>query len=288
MSSALKFNDPLAKLQRLQDSHSLLFHLVEQTSDILTASDLEFKPVTWNKAAEMVFGLKAEQVISRDLRDFLNIDYGSGMTKEMVRHSVETNGEWRGEAHFVRPTDGKQMTIIISFKQLKDDQSQPIGYLVSGTDITERKITEQILKESENRFREMADSAPVMIWMSDVNNKITYVNKTWLRWTGVDLVKIQSVGWTDLVHIDDVVTAKKKFDKHFSMELPVVITYRLKQYDGNYRWVQETGIPRKLGDGSFIGFIGSVVDIHDQKLKEEQLRYQASILENVSDIIKIG
>ena len=285
MSSSLKFNDPLSRLQRLQDSHSLLSHLVEQTSDILTASDLDFKPVTWNKAAEMVFGLKSEQVINRDIREFLDIDYGAGNTKESVRKSVEQWGEWRGEAHFTRPTDGRQVTILISFKQLKDHESKPIGYLVSGTDITERKITEQILKESENRFREMADSAPVMIWMSDVNNKITYVNKTWLRLTGVDLVKIQSVGWVDLVHKDDVVIAKKKFDKHFSMELPVVITYRLRQYDGSYRWVQETGIPRKLSDGTFIGFIGSVVDIHDQKLKEEQLRYQASILENVSDII---
>src|SRR6476469_5692592 len=213
MSSSLKFNDPLTRLQRLQDSHSLLSHLVEQTSDILTASDLDFKPVTWNKAAEIVFGLSAEQVINQDIREFLNIDYGAGMTKETVRQIVEELGEWRGEAYFIRPTDGRHMTIIISFKQLKDHESRPIGYLVSGTDITDRKITEQILKESENRFRDMADSAPVMIWMCDVDNKITYVNKTWVRCTGVDLVKIQSVGWVDLVHKDDVITAKKKFNK---------------------------------------------------------------------------
>ncbi|HEU0064557.1 MAG TPA: PAS domain S-box protein, partial [Flavisolibacter sp.] len=272
-------------MQRLIDSQSLLSNLVEQTSDMLTATDVHFRHVSWNKAAEYIFGITAEQIIGKDLRGFLHIEYNNRLSKEDIREILLTKGSWKGEASFIRPTDGCHVTIIVTIKQLLDENNSTVGYLLSGTDITERKLTEQVIRESENRFREMADSAPVMIWMSDVNNKITYVNRTWLRSTGVDLVKIQSVGWVDLVHPDDVVMAKRKIDKHFNLELPVVITYRLKQYDDTYRWVQETGIPRKLADGTFVGFIGSIVDIHDQKLKEEQLGYQATILDNVSDII---
>ena len=139
--------------------------------------------------------------------------------------------------------------------------------------------------ESEKRFRDVADSAPVMIWMSDEKNETVYVNKPWTEFTGLDAEMLAGKTWTSIVHPDDLTHATEKFADCFKHLEPVTMTYRLKRQTGEYRWVLDSGIPRKLSDGSFLGYIGSVVDINDQKLREDQLQYQATILENVSDII---
>lgn len=262
----------------------LLASLVEQTSDILTAADLDFRPITWNKAAEEIYGLHSEQVIGKDLRTLIGIDY-RGYTREEVRQAVMEQGEWRGEMHFSRPTDGRKMMLLIYFRLLKNEKDQPLGYIIGATDITEWRAAELKLKETETRFRDVADSAPVMIWMSNAENRMTYVNRTLVQNTGFEPDKAGQRKWVHHIHPEDAGTAGQVFDEHFDRRQPVVLSYRIRYLNGDYRWVQETGIPRFLDDGTFIGFIGSVIDIHDHKLKEAQLRYQAGILENVSDII---
>lgn len=151
--------------------------------------------------------------------------------------------------------------------------------------ITENRQAEKNVIESEKRFREVADSAPVMIWMSDENNKIIYLNKKWLKFTGREIVETASAGWASFVHPDDLQKAKNQYDKAFQNREEITLIYRLQSKDGTYRWVHDVSIPRFLSDNSFVGYIGSVVDIEQQKIKEEQLRYQATIMENVSDII---
>jgi PAS domain S-box-containing protein len=262
----------------------LLASLVEQTSDILTASDLDFRPITWNRAAEEIYGLKADQVIGKDLRTFIGIEY-PGYTREEVRQAVIENGEWRGEMHFVRPTDGRKTVLLIYFRLLKNEKDQPLGYVIGATDITEWRAAQLRLKETETRFRDVADSAPVMIWISNAENRMTYVNRTLVQNTGFEPDETGQRKWVHHIHPEDAEAAGRTFDEQFDQRLPVVLSYRIRYVSGDYRWVQETGIPRFLDDGTFIGFIGSVIDIHDHKLKEAQLRYQAGILENVSDII---
>src|SRR5678815_2537168 len=89
----------------------LLAHLVEETSDILIAADVDYKPLTWNKASELIYGLKAEEVIGKDLSEFISIHYHD-CTRQKVRETINTVGEWRGEASFIRPTDYKTITLL--------------------------------------------------------------------------------------------------------------------------------------------------------------------------------
>jgi len=263
---------------------SLLATLVEQSSDVLTAADTRFYPVTWNRAAARLYGLTAEQVIGRDLRTFIDIQY-HGTDREAVRAAIAAEGEWRGEASFIRPTDGRRITLIISFKRMHDAAGTPIGYIIGGTDITERKAEENRLLESEIYFRELADCVPVMIWMTDMHNRISYLNKNWLAFTGKDLTGCAAEAWMDCVHPDDLALAKSHYDRGYALKEPITTTYRLQSCYGDYRWVQDTCVPRYGHDGSFAGYIGSVIDIEGQKRVEAQLRHQAIILENVSDTI---
>ncbi len=265
-----------------EEKLQLLASLVEQTSDVLTASDIDFKPITWNKAAETVYGISGDEVIGRDLSDYITFNY-TGYSREEVRAILREKGEWRGEASFVRPSDKKYVTVMFGFKTRLDEQNMPIGYLISASDITERKFAESRLKESESRFREMADSSPVMIWMSNESSITSYTNRKWIEFTGVDITG-DPLGWSKLVHPDDLETAKAVYMDAFKRMDEVTMQYRLWNKDGSYRWVHDVSVPRFTND-QFIGYIGSVVDIEDQKQTENQLRYNATILDNVSDII---
>ncbi len=269
------------------DDHSittlkLLAHLVEETSDVLIAADINYRPLTWNKASEKIYGLKAEEVIGRDLREFFHIEYAS-YTKDEVRHIINTRGEWRGETSFVRPTDKKQVTLLISFKELRDNQAV-VGYLISATDISQKKETESRLSESEQRFRDMADASPAIIWLSDENNVTTYTNKKWIEFIGKDISNDPD-GWNKIIHPDDRIKTSQTFDEGVKSRKQITLVYRLRRTDGVYRWVHDTCVPRFLSNGKFIGYAGSVVDIEDEKQRHEQLLYQAIILENVSDIV---
>jgi PAS domain S-box-containing protein len=217
------------------------------------------------------------------LKEFIQLEYKSG-TYDEVREIIKQNGEWTGEASFTRPCDQKKITLIITYKQLRCND-KALGILVTATDITERINAESRIRESETRFNEMADAAPVMIWMTDENNKITYLNEKWLDFTGKDIIAYNSEGWRSLVHPDDLVPSLNKYIAAFESRTPVVMVYRLLNYKGEYRWIQDTGMPRFLNEKTFVGYIGSVVDIEEQKQTEEKLRYQATVLENVSDII---
>lgn len=159
------------------------------------------------------------------------------------------------------------------------------GLVVYFTDITQRKHTENILKESEKRFRHLADTVPVMIWVSDENNKSTYISKYWTDFTGVSLESIVAHGWKNIIHPDDHLAAIGQYDFYFDKKQPFVIEYRVMSKEGDYKWVVDHGVPRFTADGVFMGYIGSVVDIHYRKTAEQKLRYQAGMIENIKDIV---
>jgi PAS domain S-box-containing protein len=273
----------ITDIKAIEERNTVLANLVEETSGVLTTADAEFRPLTWNRAAEKVYGLKEEQVIGRNLRELLTIEYKDA-TQQEVRQLIESRGEWRGEMSFVRPTDGRTITLLTTFKQLHSNNNF-IGYIISGADITEQVERESRLQESENRFRELADHTPVMIWMTDEKGLTTYLNRSWLHFTGEDISGKSGAAWAALVHPEDREEAIRQYRLSYDRREGLSLVYRLRTAGGRYRWVKDVSAPRFLGNGTFLGYIGSVVDIDEQKHIEEQLRYQATMLENVSDIV---
>jgi PAS domain S-box-containing protein len=138
-------------------------------------------------------------------------------------------------------------------------------------DITDRKQAQEAIRESEERFRLVANTAPVLIWMAGTNKLCTYFNDPWLEFTGQSLESQLGNGWAEGVHPDElhncVATYSEAFDRRerFSME------YRLRRNDGVYRWLSDIGVPRFNPDHSFAGFIGSCIDITERRLAEQTL-----------------
>jgi PAS domain S-box-containing protein len=135
----------------------------------------------------------------------------------------------------------------------------------------DRTRAEAALRESESRFRSVADTAPVLTWMSDSTKLRTWINKAWLEFTGLTVEQELGHGWSEFVHRDDFERCLSHYTNSFDARAPFTIEYRLRRHDGEYRWFLDNGMPRFGAGGEFIGYIGSCVDITDRKRGEAQL-----------------
>ena len=164
------------------------------------------------------------------------------------------------------------------YQPIKDGAGAVTGILVEGTDVTGRVLTEAELRESEARFLEVADAAPVLIWISDVTKKCIWFNKPWLEFTGRSIEQDMGVGWVDGVHPEDIDACVEVYNDAFERHESYRTEYRRRRHDGEWRVLDSTGVPRFAG-GAFVGFIGSCIDVTDQRAatralseSEEQLR----------------
>jgi len=128
------------------------------------------------------------------------------------------------------------------------------------------------LRESESRFRDVANTAPVMIWMSGTDKLCTFFNQGWLDYTGRTLQQELGNGWADGVHRADLARCMEVYTGAFDAHERFTMEYRLRKRDGEYGWVLDTGVPRYASDNAFLGYIGSAVDITELKRGQENFR----------------
>jgi PAS domain S-box-containing protein len=155
-------------------------------------------------------------------------------------------------------------------------------------DITERVRTEEELRESEQRFRALADSAPVLIWIADTTGRTTYFNRQWLGYTGRSLEQELGFGWADGLYAEDLLPCRKIAAAAWEARLEYRMEYRLRRADDIYGWVLETGSPRFAPDGAFLGYIGSCVDVQQQKEALEAVQLSESRLNAAQEMARIG
>src|SRR5262249_32848011 len=127
------------------------------------------------------------------------------------------------------------------------------------------------LESQEVLFRNMANNNPSMIWTATPDKRRTFFNKTWLDFTGKHMEEEVGNGWLEDVYKDDIDRYLRSYKRGFEMREPFQVEYRLRRYDGQFRWVLGTGIPTYGASGEFTGLIGSCVDIHDQRLSKQEL-----------------
>jgi PAS domain S-box-containing protein len=164
------------------------------------------------------------------------------------------------------------------YQPIKDMTGAVTGILIEGSDVTSRVLAEAALRESEARFREIADAAPVLIWISDVTKTCTWFNEPWLRFTGRAMEQETGYGWVTGVHPDDIESCVAVYNDAFDRQESYRTQYRRKRCDGEWRILNAAGVPRFAG-GAFVGYIGSCYDVTDQiaaaralSESEEQLR----------------
>jgi PAS domain S-box-containing protein len=122
------------------------------------------------------------------------------------------------------------------------------------------------------RFCEVMDAAPVMIWVSGKDKGCVWFNEPWLAFTGRSMTQEVGKGWTDGVYRGDFDRCLKIYTSHFDARSEFRMHYRLRRYDGEYRWIDDTGVPRYARDGAFLGYIGSCIDVHEHRKTQTELR----------------
>ncbi|HEX9440077.1 MAG TPA: PAS domain S-box protein, partial [Roseiflexaceae bacterium] len=142
-------------------------------------------------------------------------------------------------------------------------------------DRIERERAEQALRESEERFRVMADTVPLMIWMSGPDKRCAYFNKSWLDFTGHTLEQELGNGWIEGIHPDDYERCFHAYITAFDARQPFTMEYRLRRFDGEYRWFLDSGGPRWTPEGGFAGYIDSCVDITERYHAADMQRFMA-------------
>jgi len=146
-------------------------------------------------------------------------------------------------------------------------RSAPL-FLVAIT-IEQRNAAMRQAQEGEERFRRVAHSAPILLWMAGADKLTSFVNQSWLNFTGRSLEQELGDGWMTGLHPDDVKRCMDTFEEAVAAQEPFQIEYRLRRYDGTYRWMLDTGVPRYTADNEYAGHIGSAIDLTERKTAEE-------------------
>ncbi len=220
-----------------------------------------------SKAFERLFGYTRADMVGKSALEiglWVNPAERVRLTQKLQSEGSlrEAECEWRSK-------DGRTLIASVSI-ELIESGGEPC-FLAVVADITDRKRAEQALLESERRFRLMANTAPVMIWTSGLDTLCDYFNQPWLEFTGRPLEAELGNGWLDGVHPEDLTACLDTYLKAFEARQPFQMQYRLRRHDGQYRWLLDVAVPRFNLDDSFAGYIGSCIDITDQKVAGEVL-----------------
>ena len=148
-------------------------------------------------------------------------------------------------------------------------------------DISKRKRAEEALRESEERFRHIADAAPVLIWIADTTKDCTWFNKVWLNFTGRTLEQETGDGWAEGVHPQDLESCRSIYSSSFDERQSFSMEYRRRRSDGEYRWLIDNGAPRFTPNGEFVGYIGSCTDLSEYKKVQADLIFEKERFEKI-------
>ena len=142
---------------------------------------------------------------------------------------------------------------------------------------------DQLQPDGEDRFRAMADTAPVLMWIAGADGKATFFNASWLRFTGRTLAQELGTGWLEGVHPEDRQRCVGNYLAAFFARRSFETEYRLRRHDGEYRWVVDSGAPRSGPSGEFAGYVGSCIDITPRRWAQQELARVNGQLQAVLD-----
>ena len=243
--------------------------IVESSDDAIISKTLDGIIVTWNQGAERTFGYRAEEVIGRPITILIPPDHENEEPAILERLR---RGERIDHYQTVRRCkDGTLIDISLTISPVRDAQGSIVGASKIARDISQHKAAERALQASDARFRQLANSAPVLIWVAGANRAVTWLNQTWLQFTGRIPEQEIGFGWTENVHPDDLPGLLTAYAEAFQAQKPFRYLYRLGRDDGEWRWLSQSAVPlfENAGD-SLSGFIGSCVDVTDFRRAERE------------------
>jgi PAS domain S-box-containing protein len=255
--------------QTLHESRAMLTAVIASATDAILVLDEHRRITLFNPAAEQLFGCGAEAALGAPAGGFI---------------SAAQDGSPPAPVSGERPAGGCGGTINRWWAACRGGEQFPVEVSVSETviegrtrytlivrDLRERLRVENALREAEQRFRLIADRAPMLLWVSGLDRQCAYVNRAWQQFTGRTLEQELGHGWAENVLPEHYQRCLETYERAFDKREPFTIEYQLRRHDGQYRWMIGSGVPRLGPDGAFAGYVGSAVDVTDVKAARSML-----------------
>jgi PAS domain S-box-containing protein len=268
--------------REVQRQERLYETITSSIPDLIYVFDLNYRFTYANKALLDMWGKSWEQSIGKSLLENGYESWHAEMHEREIDQVAATKQSVRGEVSFPHAVFGKRVYDYI-FVPVFNEEGEVEAVAGTTRDITELRLADQAIRESNERFRNLADESPIFVFIIDPHPEasFSYWNRTWLEYTGQSQEQALGRAWDESIHPDDFAIVMEYYTTAFqnrqSYFIPAV---RVKRHDGEYRWHAFKGNPRYLADGAFNGYVGVGFDIHEQKQAEEALKRSELLLQN--------
>jgi PAS domain S-box-containing protein len=257
---------------------------VEAAPNAVVMVNHQGKIILVNSQTEKLFGYGREELLWQSVEILLPGSSQQSQPGPLARPQALPMR--RGHDLHGQRKDGTQFPVELTLSPIETEHGTWVLSVI--VDTTDRRRAEAAMREGEERFRNLADTAPVMIWATDPDKRFTFFNKTWLDFTGRTLEQELGNGWAEGVHPEDLDRCFASFSASFDARRDFEIEFRLRRADGEYRWLLCKGVPRFAPSGIFAGYIGSDMDVTDQKYAETARRRNLDEIAHMNRVVAMG
>jgi PAS domain S-box-containing protein len=267
-------------------ANARLAAIVESADEAIASKTLDGIVTSWNPAAETLFGYTAAEIIGRHI----SILAAPGHEDEMpaILEHIRRGEKVERYETVRRRKDGRLVDIALTVSPVRDESGRIIGASKIARDITEHKRMHQALRASEERFRNLANAVPDIVWTADPDGSITFANDRWFQFCGI--TPEQNVrGWPELVlHPDDHGRCVAQWTRALREGTEYEVEVRNRRRDGAYRWFLTRASPIRDAAGRITSWFGSTTDIHDRKQADErQQMLTAELSHRVKNLLTV-
>lgn len=273
--------------EALQQSEELVRTIAENSTQGLAMMDERGYCIYANRAWLTMTGYTAEEIGSRPLHDLVHHHYPDGRPYPMadcpIDRALPENFDVRAHEDLFFRKDGSTFPVLCAASPVFRD-GRPVATVIEIRDVSQSKAAEVALRESEARFRTLADNIAQLAWMADETGWIFWYNKRWFEYTGTTLAEMQGWGWQQVHHPDHVDAVTSKFRRFLETGEPWEDTFPLRGQDGGYRWFLSRAVPIRDASGRVVRWFGTNTDVTEQHEAQEALREAVRIREDFLSI----
>lgn len=255
--------------------------IVDSSDDAIISKDLDGVVMSWNKAAERIFGYTAQEMIGRPITTIFPAD-----RLDEEKYVLSRIREGRRIEHFEtvrRAKDGTLLDVSLTISPIKDSQGRIVGASKIARDITAHKVAEEALRRNEEQLRLMANSIPQLAWMADANGDISWYNERWYEYTGTTFEQMRGWGW-QVVHDPQVLPqVMERWKESLQKGAPFEMEFPLRGADGVFRWFLTRVNPMRDAEGRVLRWFGTNTNIDEARNARQALEEETRILELLND-----
>ena len=282
--SQLKDNE-----QRLKASETYLRAIFAATPDAMLISDEQGIIKMVNQQTEKLLGYRDDELIGQAIEMLVPERYRAGHPEQRAHYAANATIRLMGARPPVSAVckNGSEVNVEISLSPIQTEQG--LFFASAVRDITDRVQAIAKLQKSEQRFRNMANSSPIMIWLTDADGEPVFANQAWLDFTGLASAReMTHQNWLSTVHPEDRDTAFVEYYKNTTAREAIASEYRLRNAAGEWRHLFDKGMPLYDENGAFNGYIGSAIDVTEYRKAQQLIRDKEHMLSESQRIARIG